>query len=317
MSPQEQPDATPDQAVRSAATQLYAGLPAEFVASRTALVKEARAAGDREAARRIGALRRPSVAAWALNQLAHQRAPVIDELADIGARLRHATSALDAAGLAELRGPRDTALAALVAAASEAANAQGQTLTATVEAEIRDTGIAALADADAEAVLRSGTLTRALSYSGFGEVDLSEAAATTSTGVVLTSIPGGRAGSASPTPDRQPDSKPDAAPTASDDGDTQEQEQARARELAAAREAAQQAVRTAEQEIGRRRAALEAARNRADATRERLAKLEQQLEQARVDDQDALEKLTDAVAAAKQAEATAAEARARLNDLGS
>ena len=79
MSPQEQPDATPDQAVRSAATQLYAGLPAEFVASRTALVKEAR---DREAARRIGALRRPSVAAWALNQLAHQRAPVIDELAD-------------------------------------------------------------------------------------------------------------------------------------------------------------------------------------------------------------------------------------------
>src|SRR5699024_2156631 len=43
-------------------------------------------------------------------------------------------------------------------------------------------------------VLASGTLTRSLSYSGFGEVDLSEAAATTSTGVVLTSIPGGRGG---------------------------------------------------------------------------------------------------------------------------
>jgi hypothetical protein len=43
---------------------------AEFVAARDQLVRQLRAAGDREAARRVAALRRPSISAWAANQLA-------------------------------------------------------------------------------------------------------------------------------------------------------------------------------------------------------------------------------------------------------
>ena len=50
--------------------------------------------------------------------------------------------------------------------------------------------IAALASEDATRAVLSGQLTRALSYSGFGEVDLSEAVARTSSGSILTVLPG-------------------------------------------------------------------------------------------------------------------------------
>ncbi|MCK0112911.1 hypothetical protein MWU75_12250 [Ornithinimicrobium sp. F0845] len=346
MSPAEDALDAEDRLVRAAATQLYAGAPADFIATRTALVKSAKTEGEKGAATAIGALRRPSVAAWALNQLVHRGEPVIEELADLGARLRHATSALDAAGIAGMRGERDAVLAALVAAAARVAGEEGQKLTATVEAEVRDTGIAALADEAAEAVLRSGTLTRALSYSGFGEVDVSEAAATTSTGVVLTSIPGGRTGreAAAPEPDAtesessEPDAtEPDRAESDSAESDSAESDSAesdtdaeggdaqgegdhveaiaeaaaqeREREIAEA----EKAVSVAEQEVGRRRASVEAARNRTEATRQRLQKLEQQLETARAEDDDALEKLTSAVSSAKRADAELKDARDRLD----
>lgn len=353
MSADESPDAA-DRLVRSAATMLYAGAPADFIATRTALVKSAKAEGEKDAATVIGALRRPSVAAWALNQLVHRAEPVVEELADLGARLRHATSALDAAGIASLRGERDGVLASLVAAAGAVAAEAGQTLTAAVEAEVRDTGIAALADEAAEAVLRSGTLTRALSYSGFGEVDISEAAATTSTGVVLTSIPGGRAGGAAPDEAEPDDVGPDdvgpdgvapddvesdevAPDEAEPDGRAAEQgeaadgilpeaepdgagaqalaeaaaEQERERALAAA----QEAVEAAERESGRHRASVEAARKRTDATRQRVQKLEAQLEAARAEDDLALEKLTEALAAAKDVDTELKAARARVEEL--
>ena len=347
------PDDLADRLVRTAAAQLYAGPPAEFIATRTALVKSAKAEGEKEAAKAIGALRRPSVAAWALNQVVHRGDPVIQELADLGARLRHATSALDAAGIAGLRRPRDAALAALVEAASEVAAEAGQRLTAAVEAEVRDTGIAALADEAAEAVLRSGTLTRALSYSGFGEVDLSEAAATTSTGVVLTSLPGGRAkptvaarAGKVATPQEAPDQdEPEEVPEGGDenedeqeevpegedeqDQDEDEQDQGEDEdhgaealaEAAAAEERerrlaqAERALETATKEVGRRRAAVDAARNRSEATRQRVQKLEAQLEKARAEDDLALAKLTEALGAAKGAERDATAARESVAEL--
>lgn len=306
-----------DRLVRAAATQLYAGGPAEFVAARTALVRSAKAEGEKEAAKRIGALRRPSVAAWALNQLVHRADPVIEELADLGARLRHATSTLDAAGLAGLRGARDATLASLVAAARAVAADEGQKLTPAVEAEVRDTGIAALADETAEAVLRSGTLTRALSYSGFGEVDVSESAATTSTGVVLTSIRGGRSATDPTSSDAMPEARADAV---GDDADGEEAAAEPAESLAEALAAEERArhiadtdsdVEHAHQEVGRRRAAVDAARNRTEATRQRIQKLEEQLERARAEDDVALQKLTEAVSSSKQADQELAAARAR------
>src|SRR4051794_14104075 len=58
---------------------LYAGPPEDFVAARDALAKSLRAQRDRAGATFVKSLRRPSPAAWALNQL-HTAAP--DVLAD-------------------------------------------------------------------------------------------------------------------------------------------------------------------------------------------------------------------------------------------
>lgn len=334
----------PEDLVRRAATQLYAEAPAEFVATRTALVRSAKAAGHKEAAKEIAALRKPSTAAWVLNQLVHRHHPVIESLAGLGARLRQATATLDAAGIAGMRHERDAVLRDLVAAAVEVSAESGQPISTAVQAEVRDTGIASLADEAAEQVLGSGTLTRGLSYSGFGEVDLSEAAATTSTGVVLTSIRGGRRaddgaephdvepGDAEPDDTELGDAGPDdtepddtelgdAEPDDTEPDDAEEDGASALAEAAAAAERdrrvaqAEAAVAAAEKEIGRRRSAVDAARNRTEATRQRIQKLEAQLEQARLEDEDALGRLTEAVGAAKRAGTDLEKAREHLASL--
>lgn len=181
-----------DGLLRDAARAVYAVPPADFVATRKEWVRKARDAKDTAGARAIRALRKPSVSATAVNALVRAEDPVVEQLRDVGVRLRHAQSALDAGGLAALRSDRDAVLTAWVAAAR--AHAPGGTLTAAVQAEVRDTAIAALADPEATEVVLSGALTRALAYSGFGEVDVADAVARTSTGVVLTRVQGGRAG---------------------------------------------------------------------------------------------------------------------------
>ena len=73
-----------------AADQLYAVDLDAFVAERTRLSRELRDAGDRAGAERVAKLKKPTVAAWALNQLARQRRRDVDLLLDAGHRLRQA-----------------------------------------------------------------------------------------------------------------------------------------------------------------------------------------------------------------------------------
>jgi hypothetical protein len=73
-----------------ATDDLYAADLDAFVAERTRLVRELRDSGDREAAEQIAKLKKPTVAAWALNQLARQRRRDVDLLLDAGHRLRQA-----------------------------------------------------------------------------------------------------------------------------------------------------------------------------------------------------------------------------------
>ncbi|MFC6420458.1 hypothetical protein [Ornithinimicrobium tianjinense] len=185
------PDPVAAEALARAVDAVYAVAPEAFVATRKEQVARLRAEGLREVATQVAALSKPSVAAAAVNALVRADDPVVEELLDVGARMRHAQSAMDMAALAGLRGERDDLLAAWVAAAR--AHSPGGSLTAAVEAEVRDTAVAALADAAATEVVTSGSLTRGLSYSGFGEVDVADAVARTSTGVVFTRIEGGRA----------------------------------------------------------------------------------------------------------------------------
>lgn len=58
-----------DPSVENRIADLYAQEPGAFVAARTALAKELRAAGEREAATEVAGRRRPTLAAWALNQV--------------------------------------------------------------------------------------------------------------------------------------------------------------------------------------------------------------------------------------------------------
>jgi hypothetical protein len=62
----------------------------QFVPTRDQLARRLRAAGDRDSARQVAALRRPPVSAWAANQLPHAAPNAVAELLEAGAALRQA-----------------------------------------------------------------------------------------------------------------------------------------------------------------------------------------------------------------------------------
>jgi hypothetical protein len=70
--------------------QLYGVEPDAFVAERRRLARELKDAGDGEAADTVAKVRKPTVAAWALNQLARRQRRDVDLLLDAGHRLRQA-----------------------------------------------------------------------------------------------------------------------------------------------------------------------------------------------------------------------------------
>ena len=67
---------------------LYGLAPEEFVAARDALARRLRKEGRREEAAEVAARRRPSAAAWALNQVARQAPAVVEAALAAGRALR-------------------------------------------------------------------------------------------------------------------------------------------------------------------------------------------------------------------------------------
>jgi hypothetical protein len=103
--PIEIPDGAPAERV----DELY-GLPLdEFTAGRDALAKELRQSGEREQAAWVKGLRKPSAAAWVVNQLARTQAKQAKRLLDTGERLRTAHERLlgGEAGSEDLRRASD------------------------------------------------------------------------------------------------------------------------------------------------------------------------------------------------------------------
>lgn len=165
--------------LETAVQDLYGTAPGEFLSRRSQWVARARAAGAREAAAAIGKLRRSTVTAWLVNLLARdsEGASGLGELAALGDRTRAAQAGLDAPAMRELDRRRRELVPVLVARAAELGAAVGHPVTAAVERELAETLGAAVATEAAGAAVTSGTLTRALAYSGFGEVDVEAAAA--------------------------------------------------------------------------------------------------------------------------------------------
>lgn len=83
--------------------ELFTLPPDEFTQARDRLVKELRATGDADRAAQVKALRRPTLAAWALNQLARDDPEGLQRLRDAGDALareqRRALAGLDSSGL--------------------------------------------------------------------------------------------------------------------------------------------------------------------------------------------------------------------------
>jgi hypothetical protein len=152
--------------------ELY-GLPLEeFVAGRNALARDLRKDGDKERAAEVAKLKRPSVAAWAVNQLARRNRKELDLLLDAGHRLRtgqvEALEQGDRARFEAARRDHDRAVHALVAAArallaDERGTASDQMLSS-IERTLRYASI----DEDARPLLASGRLTEEVEATGFG-----------------------------------------------------------------------------------------------------------------------------------------------------
>ncbi|PWU52984.1 hypothetical protein DLJ47_17635 [Micromonospora sp. S4605] len=157
---------------RDLVQQLYSTPPDRFVAARDAAAAEARQAGDPKTAREIAKLRRPTVAAWLVNLLAHRRPELVADLAQLAESLRSAQRELRGSRLRELSAQRRAVVGALVgevrklAAQTDGAPAAGKLPLAEVEATLN----AALSDTEVAEQVRAGRLLRAASYAGFGEV---------------------------------------------------------------------------------------------------------------------------------------------------
>ncbi|GAA4124522.1 hypothetical protein GCM10022415_30650 [Knoellia locipacati] len=284
-----------DGAVADAAGRLYAVPLADFVASRKALAAEVRAAAGAPAAKAVLALRKPTLTAWAMNLVPRGDASALAELVGLGARMRAAQSRLDAALLTSVRGERDAALTAYVASVVTAAEGEGGALSVAARDEVRASAIAALADETAAQALASGQLTRALSYSGFGEVDLSGAVGVTSSGSIMSVLRGGGQGVVDGG-DEGDEVAAGSAESQDDDGSDDDEltpeelaravaeakaAKAQAKALARERRRAEDELESAQAEMAQAQSALDAAEQEARTARRAVVDAQSRLDAAR------------------------------------
>jgi hypothetical protein len=148
------------------ADELYGLPPEQFTAARAQYEKEAKAAGDRDAATRIHAMAKPSVAAWLANQLAREHRDELQPLLDLGAGLRDATRNLAGDQLRTLSRQQHQLVHALVLQARKLARAADRSVSDDATRGLEETLHAALADEQAASLLLAGRLTAALHNSG-------------------------------------------------------------------------------------------------------------------------------------------------------
>ncbi|WP_432540852.1 hypothetical protein [Kineococcus sp. SYSU DK002] len=156
---------------------LYGSPPAEFTATRDAYARQARDAGERDLAARIGGLRRPLVPAWAVNLLRRERAGDVERLLELGAAMREATASLAGPELRALSVQQHQVLEALRVQAGRLTRDAGVRLSPEAGEKVVATLRAGMSDPAAADAVRSGTLVRPLEATGFGGVDLEGATA--------------------------------------------------------------------------------------------------------------------------------------------
>jgi hypothetical protein len=270
-------------ALDAALDRLYSSDPSEFVSVRKQLASELKTVGDKAAAKELANARRPSTAAWALNQVARQHPKLVEALLtrsrDLVGEQTGSTSGDRESLRVAIRGHREA-----VDAATDAALAVlGARANDSFRSEIVSMLRAASTDTDAGRDLRVGRLVRDNEWSsGFPEA------------VTLTLVPAGPA-AARPAAERKGAKRDAARELAAQD---------RARAAAAEHEAERLAARARHDAAQR-----EAAGAEADATRARevVAQLQAELTAAR-------RQLRDAQARVRRARDEAARLSSRADD---
>jgi hypothetical protein len=259
------------------ADRLY-GLPlGQFTAARDATARRLRLAKLRDEAAAVKALRKPTAAAWVVNQLVRRSDRALADLLGAADRLRAATEGGDAAALREAASAQRDAIDLLMAEAREIA-AGGDVAEGALD-RVRETLHAAAADDDARAQVTSGRLERELQAVGFGAFPLTMA------------------------PPAAPRAKPAAAPKPAPAAAAERKEErgpsaAERRRTEAARERARkeharrgEAAADADEALAEAREALASARELLAGAEEAVARAEEDAQAARAAEREAAERV--------------------------
>jgi hypothetical protein len=150
------------------------GLPLErFVTERTALAKKLRDQGRREEAGEVAKLSKPSLAAWAVNQLVRTQGRGVSELFKAGDALQKAQSDLlagrsDGEALRDATERERASLEGLMERARGLLSSEGHELSQTTLDRVAETLHAAAIDDEVREQVREGSLTKELRHTGLG-----------------------------------------------------------------------------------------------------------------------------------------------------
>jgi hypothetical protein len=245
---------------------LYAGSLSGFTGARSERARQLRGSGDKELAAAVAKLPKPTVAAWAVDQVAHHYRHELKAFLDAGKAVRDAQ-----ARLLRGRGSRDTLEAALeeerrqVRSLAELARGlladAGQKPTQATLEKVRETLHAATLDEAIAEDVAAGALEKEQRSSGFD---------------AILSMPVGRSSKPAKGGTSSSSRRRRGAPPEADE----QAERAAAEERKARLEAARAELRDAREEAAERRKELRAAEQTADDAREALREAEERLESA-------------------------------------
>lgn len=156
------------------ADRLYAEPLPRFTAARDVAAKALTTGenADKELAARVKALRKPSVAAWAVNLLVRRESGQIDQVLELAASLRAAAESMDGEELRALTRQRRQLTNVLAGSARDLAREEGVRLTTTVVDQVEGMLNAAMLDPTAATVVRSGLVLTAFTSTGVSELDV-------------------------------------------------------------------------------------------------------------------------------------------------
>jgi hypothetical protein len=285
------------------ADRLYAEPLPGFTPARDAAAKQA--APDKELAARIKALRKPSIAAWALNLLVRRESAQIDQVLELGESLRAAAESMAGEDLRALTRQRRQLTNALAATARDLAREQDVRLTSAVVDQVEGMLTAAMLDPVAARVVRSGLVVTAFTSTGISDLDVDTVCA------VPEALGDDVAHRASAT-ERQP---PSLHLVPEDDRVRREAAQDKVDEAAQAVEEARAELEEVDETVRTLRARRLQLQGEIDELRRRLASLEDDVDSVDEDLEEAEGARDDAAVVLEEAEDELAEARKALEAL--